>query len=196
FGVARSPVSGADRDRRARNGSHCHRFAGRSARHRSASRLATFPAEDRMNGPSPSSLLRPVLRLFGLIFIFGIPLFNRIWPSGWAWAPEQPAHLQLNGGIYATLGVVLLLPAPDPARHLSPLGLPPRCSIRHGPRAAAPLRLSNRSYVATASVTPSRAATALRNISTVPRYRLAIVGWTRSWPRSSPPRSASVCTVT
>jgi len=38
-----------------------------------------------MNGPSPSSILRPVLRLFGFIFIFGIPLFNRIWPSGWAW---------------------------------------------------------------------------------------------------------------
>ena len=72
-----------------------------------------------MNGPSPASILRPVLRLFGLIFIFGIPLFNRIWPSGWAWAPEQPAYLQMIWGIYATLGVFLLLAARDPARNLS-----------------------------------------------------------------------------
>ena len=71
-----------------------------------------------MNGPS-SSLLRPVLRVFGLIFIFGIPLLNRIWPSGWAWVPEQPAYLHMIWGIYATLGVFLLFAARDPARNLS-----------------------------------------------------------------------------
>jgi len=37
-----------------------------------------------MNAPSPSPLLRPVLRIFGLIFIFGIFVLNRLWPSGWA----------------------------------------------------------------------------------------------------------------
>lgn len=85
-----------------------------------------------MNGPSPSSILRPVLRLLGLIFIFGIPLFNRIWPSGWAWAPEQPAYLQMIWGIYATLGAFLLLAARDPARNLSIIWFTVWSSIVHG----------------------------------------------------------------
>jgi hypothetical protein len=72
-----------------------------------------------MSAPSPSPLLRPVLRIFGLFFIFGIFALNRLWPSGWAWEPEQPAYLQMILGIYATLGVFLLLAARDPARHLS-----------------------------------------------------------------------------
>ena len=85
-----------------------------------------------MNGPASSSLLRPVLRIFGLIFIFGIPLLNRIWPSGWAWVPEQPAYLQMIWGIYATLGVFLLLAARDPARNLPLIWFTVWSSIVHG----------------------------------------------------------------
>ncbi len=85
-----------------------------------------------MNGPAPASLLRPVLRIFGLIFIFGIPLLNRIWPSGWAWTPEQPAYLQMIWGIYATLGVFLLLAARDPARSLTLIWFTVWSSIVHG----------------------------------------------------------------
>ena len=89
-----------------------------------------------MNGPSafppPSSLLRPVLRVFGLIFIFGIPVLNRIWPSGWAWTPEQPAYLQMIWGIYATLGVFLLLAARDPARNATLIWFTVWSSIVHG----------------------------------------------------------------
>jgi uncharacterized protein DUF6632 len=85
-----------------------------------------------MNGTASSSLLRPVLRVFGLIFIFGIPLLNRIWPSGWAWTPEQPAYLQMIWGIYATLGVFLLLAARDPARNTSLIWFTVWSSIVHG----------------------------------------------------------------
>lgn len=85
-----------------------------------------------MNGTASSSLLRPVLRVFGLIFIFGIPLLNRIWPSGWAWTPEQPAYLQMIWGIYATLGVFLLLAARDPARNQSLIWFTVWSSIVHG----------------------------------------------------------------
>src|SRR2546422_3599002 len=67
-----------------------------------------------MNAASPSPLLPTVLRVFGLIFIFGIVILNRVWPSGWAWQPEQPAYLQMILGIYVTLGVFLLLAARDP----------------------------------------------------------------------------------
>ena len=72
-----------------------------------------------MNAASPSPLLPTVLRVFGLIFIFGIVILNRVWPSGWAWQPEQPAYLQMILGIYVTLGVFLLLAARDPMRNLS-----------------------------------------------------------------------------
>lgn len=85
-----------------------------------------------MNGTASSSLLRPVLRVFGFIFIFGIPLLNRIWPSGWAWTPEQPAYLQMIWGIYATLGVFLLLAARDPARNTSLIWFTVWSSIVHG----------------------------------------------------------------
>ncbi len=85
-----------------------------------------------MNAPSPSALLRPVLRILGLIFIIGIPLLNRIWPSGWAWVPEQPAYLQMIWGIYATLGVFLLIAARDPARHLSLIWFTVWSSVVHG----------------------------------------------------------------
>ena len=77
-------------------------------------------------------MIRPVLRVLGLIFIFGIPLFNRIWPSGWAWTPEQPAYLQMIWGIYATLGVFLLLAARDPARNRSLIWFTVWSSIVHG----------------------------------------------------------------
>lgn len=68
---------------------------------------------------NPSPLLRPVMTFFGLFFIFGIFVLNRIWPSGWAWQPEQPAYLRMILGIYATLGVFLLLAARNPGQHLS-----------------------------------------------------------------------------
>jgi hypothetical protein len=85
-----------------------------------------------MNAPSPSPLLRPVLIAFGLFFMFGIAAMNRVWPSGWAWQPEQPAYLHMILGIYATLGVFLLIAARDPVRHLSLIWFTVWSSIVHG----------------------------------------------------------------
>jgi hypothetical protein len=84
-----------------------------------------------MTATSPSPLLRPVLIAFGLVFIFGIFILNRLWPSGWAWEPEQPAYLHMILGIYATLGVFLLLAARDPIRHLSLIWFTVWSSIVH-----------------------------------------------------------------
>ena len=84
-----------------------------------------------MNAASPSPLLAPVLRVFGLIFIFGIVILNRVWPSGWAWQPEQPAYLQMILGIYVTLGVFLLLAARDPMRNLSLIWFTVWSSVAH-----------------------------------------------------------------
>ncbi len=61
-----------------------------------------------------------VLVLVGLIFIAGVyPLMMAWWPSGWRWQPSQPEYEQMILGVYATLGVFLLLAARDPLRHLS-----------------------------------------------------------------------------
>ena len=85
-----------------------------------------------MSATSPSPLLRPVLIAFGLFFIFGIVVMNRLWPSGWAWQPEQPAYLHMILGIYVTLGVFLLIAARDPIRHASLIWFTVWSSLVHG----------------------------------------------------------------
>jgi hypothetical protein len=85
-----------------------------------------------MSSQSPSRLLRPVLIAFGLVFIFGIAALNRLWPSAWAWTPEQPAYLHMIWSIYATLGVFLLLAARNPVQHLSLIWFTVWSSVAHG----------------------------------------------------------------
>jgi hypothetical protein len=64
--------------------------------------------------------LRVVLILVGLIFIFAVyPLMTALWPSGWRWSPNQPQYEQMILGVYATLGVFLLIASRNPVRHLS-----------------------------------------------------------------------------
>ena len=41
------------------------------------------------------------------------------WPSGWRWQPNQPEYEQMILGVYATLGVFLLLAARNPLNNLS-----------------------------------------------------------------------------
>jgi hypothetical protein len=55
-----------------------------------------------------------------LIFIFAVdPLMSVLWPSGWRWQPNQPEYEQMILGIYATLGVFLLIASRNPVQHLS-----------------------------------------------------------------------------
>jgi hypothetical protein len=64
--------------------------------------------------------LRIVLVLVGLIFILGVyPLMMALWPSGWRWNPNQPEYEQMILGIYATLGVFLLIASRNPLQHRS-----------------------------------------------------------------------------
>jgi hypothetical protein len=45
-----------------------------------------------------------------------------VWPSGWAWhhgAPYESQYFMMIVGVYATLGVFLLLASRDPRGHLS-----------------------------------------------------------------------------
>ena len=59
------------------------------------------------------------LYVFGVIFIVGIWAMMRIWPAGWAWEPRQAEYEQMLLGVYATLGVFLILAAKNPMQHRS-----------------------------------------------------------------------------
>lgn len=63
--------------------------------------------------------LRIALFLVGLIFIFGIYPLTILWPSGWSWNTGQSEYLQMILGIYATLGVFLVIASRDPLAHRS-----------------------------------------------------------------------------
>ena len=73
-----------------------------------------------MNAAAQVRYLRIALIVVGLIFIVGVyPLMMALWPSGWRWSPNQPEYEQMILGVYATLGVFLLLASRDPLQHLS-----------------------------------------------------------------------------
>jgi hypothetical protein len=64
------------------------------------------------------TILRITLVLVGLTALLLYPLM-KLWPSGWAWLPGQHEYEEMLVGIYATLGVFLLIAARKPERHVS-----------------------------------------------------------------------------
>lgn len=67
------------------------------------------------------TLLRIALVAFGVVFCLVYPLAV-IWPSGWAWhagAPYESEYFMMIVGVYATLGVFLILASRDPAANRS-----------------------------------------------------------------------------
>jgi hypothetical protein len=78
-------------------------------------------------------LLSLALRVFGAIFIVGVPLMMMvIWPAGWSWEPRQPEYEQMMMGIYATLGVFLFMAAKDPMANKSLIWFTVWSSAVHG----------------------------------------------------------------
>ena len=63
--------------------------------------------------------LRVMLAVVGLIFVFGIYPLGVVWPSGWAWGHGHSHYLMMILGVYATLGVFLLIASKNPAAHTS-----------------------------------------------------------------------------
>ena len=73
------------------------------------------------NMSSNRKLLSLALIVFGAIFCLVYPL-AMVWPAGWAWHEGVPAsndYFMMIAGIYATLGIFLILAARDPARNAS-----------------------------------------------------------------------------
>lgn len=78
-------------------------------------------------------MLKIALVLIGLIFIFGIYPLTVYWPAGWAWhLIGISLYLQMILGIYATLGVFLIIAARNPLENLSLIWFTVWSSIVHG----------------------------------------------------------------
>lgn len=76
--------------------------------------------------------LRVMLAVVGLIFVFGIYPLGVVWPSGWAWGHGHSHYLMMILGVYATLGVFLLIASKDPAAHTSLIWFTVWSSFVHG----------------------------------------------------------------
>jgi hypothetical protein len=63
--------------------------------------------------------LRIALVVAGLISLFGLYPLIVLWPSGWAWGHGHSHYAMMIVGIYATLGVFLILAARDPEANRS-----------------------------------------------------------------------------
>jgi hypothetical protein len=67
------------------------------------------------------SVLQIALFVFGLVSCLLYPL-SIVWPSGWSWhagAPMASHYFMMIVGVYATLGVFLMLAARNPAANSS-----------------------------------------------------------------------------
>src|SRR5471030_1712034 len=85
-----------------------------------------------MNDITRLKYLRIALVLVGIIFIAGIYLLMIVWPSGWRWHSGHSDYPLMIVGIYATLGVFLLLAACNPLDHLSLIWFTVWSSVVHG----------------------------------------------------------------
>jgi len=80
------------------------------------------------------SLLKIALVVFGIAFLSIYPL-SIVWPSGWAWhmgAPSASDYFMMIVGVYAVLGVFLILAARDPLANRSLIWFTAASSLVHG----------------------------------------------------------------
>jgi Family of unknown function (DUF6632) len=80
------------------------------------------------------ALLKFALAVFGTAFLLIYPLAI-VWPSGWAWhagAPQDSQYFMMIVGVYATLGVFLLMAAGNPQEHRSLIWFVVWSSVVHG----------------------------------------------------------------
>jgi hypothetical protein len=85
-----------------------------------------------MNDQARIRYLKLALVIIGVTFIVGIYALTVLWPAGWMWEPRQAEYEQMILGIYATLGVFLLLASRDPLAHRSLIWFTIWSSLVHG----------------------------------------------------------------
>src|ERR1700733_12871344 len=84
-----------------------------------------------MNNDTKRKILKLMLRVFGVIFLLVYPL-GFIWPSGWVWHGGMGVYyLQMIAGIYAVLGIFLILAANNPSANRSLISFTVWSSLVH-----------------------------------------------------------------
>lgn len=84
-----------------------------------------------MNNDARETYLKLALRVFGVIFLLVYPI-SIVWPSGWVWhGGEGVYYFQMIVGIYAVLGVFLILAANSPGEHRSLISFTVWSSVVH-----------------------------------------------------------------
>ncbi|HCK81290.1 MAG TPA: hypothetical protein PK880_12800 [Candidatus Competibacter sp.] len=84
-----------------------------------------------MNEALRIKYLRMTLVAVGVIFI-AIYLLMIVWPSGWTWHTGHSDYPLMIVGIYATLGIFLIVAARNPMAHLSLIWFTVWSSVVHG----------------------------------------------------------------
>ena len=86
-----------------------------------------------MNEENRLKYLKVALWVFGFIFTFGFWPLTQVWPSGWTWhADGRSYYLEMMIGVYATLGLFLILAARHPLQHKSLIWFTVWSSVVHG----------------------------------------------------------------
>ena len=85
-----------------------------------------------MNDNTRLKYLRIALVLVGVTFIAGIYPLMLVWPSGWTWQTGHSDYPLMIIGIYATLGVFLIIASLRPLEHLSLIWFTVWSSAVHG----------------------------------------------------------------
>jgi len=76
--------------------------------------------------------LRIALLIVGLIFLVGLLPLTIVWPAGFMWEPRQSEYEQMIIGVYAVLGIFLIIASRDPAEHRSLIWFTVWSSLIHG----------------------------------------------------------------
>jgi FtsH-binding integral membrane protein len=84
-----------------------------------------------MNTDNKEKYLKMALRLFGVVFLLVYPL-SIVWPSGWVWhGGEGVYYFQMIVGVYAVLGIFLIMAANNPSEHRSLISFTVWSSVVH-----------------------------------------------------------------
>ena len=84
-----------------------------------------------MDPDTNEKILKMALRLFGVVFLLVYQL-SMVWPAGWVWlGVDGVYYFQMIVGIYAVLGIFLILAANNPREYRSLISFTVWSSVVH-----------------------------------------------------------------
>mgnify|MGYP005674197461 FL=1 len=63
------------------------------------------------------NILKYTLRIFGVAFIFIVPMMKLDPLGGWAWTPSQWEYEMMIQGVYMTMGLMMIISAQNPLKN-------------------------------------------------------------------------------